>query len=160
MARMLPFARIRFLPALLLSLSLLPALSSPASAQSVAVSTGLSSGSFGGALPPVLTLGLTFRNVSLLGSFGLSARLMGDLGPRGGAEVAGLIDWPLDDFSERLTLYGGPGVALDFLRPLRVRPSLTAGLDYDLDGQLSLYGEGSYQIDGPFRIRAGVTYLF
>jgi len=154
-----------FLPSrslhVLFCLPLLAAVSSPAAAQAVSVSTGLSSGLGSGALfPPVLTVGLTFRNVSLLGGFGLSTRLLGDLGPKGGAEVSGLFDWPLNTLSERLTLYGGPGVALDFLRPLRVRPNLTAGLEYDLDGQLGLYSEASYQIQGSFRIRAGVTYLF
>jgi len=151
----------RFLQVLVWVPLLFPALSSPASAQAVAVSTGLSSGSnSGAALPPVLTVGLTFRNVSLLGGFGLSTRLLGDLGPRGGTEVSGLFDWPLNGLSDHLTLYGGPGVALDFLRPLRVRPNLIAGLDYDLDGQLSLYSEASYQLQGTFRVRAGVTYLF
>ncbi|WP_424951836.1 hypothetical protein [Deinococcus sp.] len=142
--------------ALALLLSTLPALS-PAAAQTVGLNVA---GSLNTSFRPGVSLGLTFRNVTLFGGYGVSARLLGDIGAGGGLELSGVFDVPLDPLSERLTFYGGPGVALTLTRPVRLRPSLIAGLAYDLDGQLSLFGEAAYQWQGQFRTRIGLTYLF
>ena len=128
-----------------------------ASAQLVNVS--LAAG-LNGAAEPTLSAGFTFRNVLLLQDYGLNARLIADLGGGSALDLSGLLDIPLYGLSENLTLYAGPGLALSFGRPVRLRPSLTAGLSYDLDEQLSLFGESSYQFQGQFRIRAGILYSF
>ena len=128
-----------------------------ASAQlvNISVAAGLS-----GTAQPTLSAGFTFRNVLLLGGYGLNARLLADLGGGSALDFSGLLDIPLYGLSENLNLYAGPGLALSFGRPVRLRPSLTAGLTYDLDGQLDLFGEGSYQFQGQFRVRAGILYSF
>ncbi len=126
-------------------------------AQSVSVSLGASASPTG---HPTLNAGLTVRNVALLAGYGLSARLIGDIGPGGGVEAAGLFDFPLDIGGRRLTLYAGPGVSLHLGTGPRLRPAFTGGVAYDLDGQLGLYAEAVYRIRDAYRIRAGVTYLF
>ena len=113
-----------------------------------------------GKAQPTLSAGVTLRNVALVAGFGLDARLLADLGRGGGLDLSGLFGVPVNEPSGRLSLYAGPGLALEFGRPLRVRPSLTGGLSYDLNGQLNLFAETSYQFQGQFRVRAGVTYSY
>lgn len=140
-----------------LALCAAPFATGSASAQLVNIS--LAAG-LNGASQPTLSAGFTFRNVLLLQDYGLNARLIADIGGGSALDVSGLLDVPLYGLSESLNFYAGPGVALSFGRPLRLRPSLTAGLSYDLDGQLSVFGEGSYQFQGQFRVRAGILYSF
>ncbi|MGY2892100.1 hypothetical protein [Deinococcus sp. UYEF24] len=128
-----------------------------ASAQLVNIS--LAAG-LNGRAEPTLSAGFTFRNVLLLRDYGLNARLIADVGGGSALDFSGLLDIPLYGVSENLNLYAGPGVALSFGRPVRLRPSLTAGLNYDLDGQMSVFGEGSYQLQGQFRVRTGILYSF
>lgn len=143
------------LPALLLTFSVVYA--SQAGAQSVGLTLA---GSLNGAAQPALSAGLTLRNAALIGGFGLDARLLADFGRGGGLDLSGLFEVPVNEPSGRLSVYAGPGLALGFGRPLRLRPSLTGGLSYDLNGQLNLFAEGSYQFQGQFRVRAGVTYSY
>ncbi len=128
-----------------------------ASAQTLSLTVA---GSLNAAQQPALSLGVTLRNVSIFGGYGLSTRLLGDLGRGGGLDVSGLIDWPLASLSERLTLYGGPGLALTLGPSVRLRPSLTAGLTYDLNGQVDVFGEVSSQLQGHYRLRSGVSFSF
>ena len=134
-----------------------PLFAGSASAQLVNIS--LAAGLNGRAVP-TLSAGFTFRNVLLLRDYGLNARLIADVGGASALDFSGLLDIPLYGLSENLNLYAGPGLTLSFGRPIRLRPSLTAGLNYDLDGQLSVFGEGSYQFQGQFRARAGILYSF
>ena len=143
------------LPAVLLALSV--ALAPRAAAQSVGLTLA---GSLNGSAQPALSAGLTLRNAALIGGFGLDARLLADLGRGGGLDLSGLFEVPVNEPSGRLSVYAGPGLALTFGRPLRVRPSLTGGLSYDLNGQLNLFAEGSYQFQGQLRVRTGVTYSY
>lgn len=131
------------------------------SQETAAQSVGLTlAGSLNGAVQPALSAGATLRNAALVAGFGLDARLLLDLGRGGGLDLSGLFEVPVNEPSGRLTVYAGPGLALGFGRPLRLRPSLTGGLSYDLDGQLNLFAEGSYQFQGQVRVRAGVTYSY
>ena len=154
MPRCTPNPLIR-LPAVLLALSV--ALVPRATAQSVTLTLA---GSLNGAAQPAFSAGLTLRNAALIGGFGLDARLLADLGRGGGLDLSGLFDVPVNEPSGRWSAYAGPGLALGFGRPLRLRPSLTGGLSYDLNGQLNLFAEGSYQFQGQFRVRAGITYSY
>ena len=142
--------------ALVLAASLL---SGSASAQ--LVSFNLAAG-LNRTLEPTLTAGVTLRNVLLLQGYGLDARLIADIGGGSALDLSALLKIPLNTLSENenLDLYAGSGIVLGFGRPVRLRPSLTAGLTYGLGGQLKLFSEGTYQFQGQFRIRAGVLYSF
>ncbi|WP_310582844.1 hypothetical protein [Deinococcus sp.] len=143
------------LPAVLLAL---PVTLTP---QAAAQSAGLTlAGSLNGAGQPALSTGVTLRNAAVIGGFGLDVRLLADLGRGGGLDFSGLFEVPVNEPSGRLSVYAGPGLALGFGRPLRLRPSLTGGLSYDLDGQLNLFAEGSYQLQGRFRVRTGLIYSY
>lgn len=133
------------------------ALAPRAAAQSVGLT--LAAG-VNGSAQPAFSAGLTLRNAALIGGFGLDARLLADLGRGGGLDLSGLFDVPVNEPSGRLSVYAGPGLTLGFGRPLWLRPSLTGGLSYDLNGQMNLFAEGSYQFQGQFRVRTGVTYSY
>lgn len=117
-------------------------------------------GSLNARAQPALSLGLSAKNVALVAGFGLDARLLADLGGGGGLEVAGLIGAPLNTVTEALTAYAGPGLVLGVGRTLRLRPTLTAGLSYQVGSQVGVFAEASYQWQRQFRARGGVTYSF
>ncbi|WP_407570885.1 hypothetical protein [Deinococcus altitudinis] len=153
----LPFRRPPYLSRLVTFVCLAASFAGGASAQLVNISLAAGLNGLGA---PTLSAGFTFRNVLLLRDYGLNARLIADVGGGSALDFSGLLDIPLYGVSENLNLYAGPGVALSFGRPVRLRPSLTAGLNYDVDGQTSVFGEGSYQLQGQFRVRAGILYSF
>jgi hypothetical protein len=149
-------------PLLLLALSGVLELPHQVAAQAVnlTVAGSLGTGHLSGTIQPALGAGLTVRNVAVWGGFGLSARLLADLGRGGGLELSGLFDVPLADSADRLTFYAGPGLALSFRGPAELRPSLSAGLRYELNGQIDLFAEASYRVPNSLRSRAGITYSF
>lgn len=111
-------------------------------------------------LEPTLSAGVTLRNVLLLSGYGLDARLIADIGSGSALDLSALLKFPFDSLGESVDFYAGPGVVLSFGRLVRVRPSLTAGLTYNTGSQSTLFGEGSYQFQGRFRVRAGILYSF
>ncbi len=132
-------------------------LSGSASAQLVSftLAAGLS-----GTLEPTLSAGVTLRNVLLFSGYGLDTRLIADIGGGSAVALSALLKFPLSGLAENVDLYAGPGVVLSFGRPVRIRPSFTTGLTYDLGGPSTLFGEGSYQFQGQFRARVGIVYSF
>ncbi|MFC4452823.1 hypothetical protein [Deinococcus sonorensis] len=139
------------LPALILS-----AAASPAAAQTFNASVGASLSSYSSGF--ALHAGLTARNVTVLAGYGLDARLSADLGRGTTLNLDGLLNYP----TTTLTFYGGPGLALGFggASGFSVAPTLTAGVDLPLNGQLGLYAEGVYRFPGSVGARAGLTYAF
>jgi hypothetical protein len=113
-----------------------------------------------GTLEPTLSAGINLRNVLLLSGYGLDTRLLADVGGGSAVDLSALLKVPLSGLAENVDFYAGPGVVLSFGRPVRVRPSFTAGLTYDLGGPATLFGEGSYQFQGQFRTRVGILYTF
>jgi hypothetical protein len=146
-------------PRVLVLAGCLAALLATGSGSAQLVNISLAAG-LNGDRAPTLSAGFTFRNALLLRDYGVNVRLIADVGGGSALDLSGLLDVPLYTLSENLDLYAGPGVVLSAGRPLRLRPSVTAGLTYNLDGQLGLFGEGSYQFQGQFRVRAGILYSF
>ncbi|WP_425147222.1 hypothetical protein [Deinococcus sp.] len=127
-----------------------------ARAQLVSMALGLSAGQ---QRDLHLTAAFELKDALLIGGYGLDARLLTDLGAGSRVELDGLLTLPLNAPLDALTLYGGPGAALDF-GPLRFRPSLTLGAQAAQNAQLGLFGEASWLLTGGVRFRAGLTYSF
>ena len=154
---MFPFRRLRG-PRLRASLLLaVVSLFGTASAQLVnfTVAAGVSR-----TLELTLSAGVTLRNVLLLSGYGLDTRLIADIGRGSALDLSALLKVPFDALGENVDFYAGPGIVLSFGRPVRVRPSLTAGLTYATGSQTTLFGEGSYQFQGRFKVRVGMLYSF
>ncbi len=142
------------LPRLLLLAALL---CGGARAQLVGTALGVSADTSGGLH---LNAALSLRNLLIVGGYGVDARLLTDIGGAPRLELDGLVTLPIDTPLDNLSLYGGPGLALDFRPRLQLRPALTLGGVYTLDAQLGLFAEASWVISSGVRARAGVSYLF
>lgn len=126
---------------------------SPARAQSLALSAGVTAlpgGSLG------LNAGLSLRNVLILGGYGVDARLWGDFGEGAALRLDGLITLP----SGALTLYAGPGFSLGGGRHRFLALTLTGGLSATLNSQLGVYGEATLESGFEASGRAGLTFSF
>ena len=107
-----------------------------------------------------LSAGLSIRNALLVGGYGIDARLLTDIGHGSRVEFDALVTLPLSGVLEDLTLYAGPGAALDFAAPVRLRPDLTLGGTYSLNSQIGLFSEAVWTPTGGVRVRAGLTDAF
>jgi len=126
-------------------------------AQALQVSLGGAYGTDGRAsLSPAVTI----LNATIVAGFGVNARVTADLGARNALDGSLLAVLPVGPSTSSWNVYAGPGVSLTFGRPALLRPSVTAGLSNELNGQTQLFAEVSAVWQGPLLGRAGFTYSF